>query len=192
MKLERVALVVAILAAIVAVWSGTANRRLEARLDSITAQARSSPVEPVTPQATNVEARLGHLEAITPSVGETMLGIQSHFAKLYYAAENRNWDLARFERGEIQEDLETVAALQPQENGVSLVGIISAFTNSVSGPMADMKDAIAVSDRQLFRKAYQQTSQMCNACHAATGRPFIFITIPTNPPVFNQRWEPPN
>ena len=61
-----------------------------------------------------------------------------------------------------------------------------------AGPMAEMNDAIAVSDRQLFRKSYQDMTAMCNACHQATGRPFIVITMPTNPPVFNQRWEPLN
>jgi hypothetical protein len=197
MKPERLALAAAIIAVIAAGWSAWQTTKLQARLDSIPAPARATPPSelaqaPVAPQATNIEQRLGHLEAITPSVAQTMLSIQSHFAKLHYAAEARNWDLARFERGEIEEDLETVAALKPQENGVSLVGIISAFTNSVTGPMAEMNDAITVSDRQLFRKAYQDTTLMCNACHQATGRPFISITVPTNPPVFNQRWELPN
>jgi hypothetical protein len=186
MKPERAALAAAILAIVTAGWSAWQTTKLQARLDALAA-----PI-PAAPQATNVEQRLGHLEAITPSVSQTMLSIQSHFAKLHYAAEARNWDLARFERGEIEEDLETVATMDPKENNVSLVGIVSAFTNSTTGPMAAMNDAIGVSDRQLFRKAYEQTALMCNACHQATGRPFIVITVPTNPPVFNQRWEPAN
>jgi len=191
MKSAHIALTAAFFAVIVAGWSGWQTMKLQARLDSIPASA-AAPQPAAAPQATNIEARLAHLEAMTPSVAQTMLSIQSHFAKLHYAAEARNWDLARFERGEIEEDLETVAAMRPEENGASLVGIISAFTNSVTGPMAAMNDAIAVSDRQLFRKAYTDTTAMCNACHQATGRPFIVITAPTNPPVFNQRWEPPN
>jgi hypothetical protein len=191
MKPERAALVAAILALLIAGWNAWEIRGLEGRFDSFSRPAPPPPLTIAPGQATNAEQRLGHLEAITPSVAQTMLSIQSHAGKLYYAAEARNWELARFERGEIEEDLETVAALKPEENGVSLVGIISAFTNSVTGPMAEMNDAIAVSDRQLFRKAYQDTLLMCNACHSATGRPFIVITVPTNPPVFNQRWEPP-
>jgi hypothetical protein len=191
MKLERAALAAAILAVVTAGWSAWQTMKLEARLDSRTTPTAAA-LTPIPSQATNVEQRLHHLEAMTPSVSQIMLGIQSHFAKLHYAAEARNWDLARFERGEIQEDLETVAEMQPAENGVSLVGIIGAFTNGNTGPMAAMNDAIGVSDRQLFRKAYEQTALMCNSCHQATGRPFIVITIPTNPPVFNQRWEPPN
>jgi hypothetical protein len=191
MKPAPAALLAAILALITAGWSAWKTTKLEARLDSTSAPT-PAPQLAAAPQATNIQARLAHLEAITPSVAQTMLSIQSHFAKLHYAAEARNWGLANFERGEIEEDLDTVAAMKPEENGVSLVGIISAFTNTVTGPMAAMNDAIAVSDRQLFRKAYQDTALMCNACHQATGRPFIFITVPTNPPVFSQRWEPPN
>lgn len=140
-------------------------------------------------QPPNTEQRLRKLEAVTPDVGQTMLSIQLHFAKLYFAADAHNWELARFEQQEILEDLNTVAALKPEENGINLAGIITAFTNSPTGPLASIKDAIDVSDRPLFRKAYQNSILMCNACHQSTGRPFIVITVPTNPPVFNQQWE---
>lgn len=139
--------------------------------------------------ARDFEARVNKLEAAAPDVGQIMLGLQTRFAKLYFAAEGRSWDLARFEREEVIEDLSTVASIKPDDNGVSLAGIIGAFTNSVDGPLASMKDAIDVSDRALFRKAYQDSLVMCNSCHQSTGRPFIVITVPTNPPVFNQQWE---
>jgi hypothetical protein len=174
-------------------WNVWAIRGLQARLDSLSPDSGEArpKVAGAVGISTNLEQRLSHLETITPSVAQTMLSIQAHTMKLHYAAEARNWGLANFEREEIVEDLETVGAMKPQENNVSLLGIISAFTNTVTGPMAEMKDAIAVSDRQLFRKAYQDTILMCNACHQATGRPFIVITVPTNAPVFNQQWEPP-
>jgi hypothetical protein len=185
MKLERATLAVAAAALVVAAWCIAQNYQLRARLEALSASPQPSPSLP-----TNLVQRLSKLEGVTPDVGQTMLSIQVHFAKLYYAAEARNWDLARFEREEIVEDLNTVAALKPEENGVSLVGIIGAFTNSPSGPLSCLKDAFDVSDRPLFRKAYQDSVLMCNACHQSTGRPFIVITVPTNPPVFNQRWEP--
>jgi hypothetical protein len=58
--------------------------------------------------------------------------------------------------------------------------------------MVALKDAIDMKDRSLFKDAYQESIVMCNTCHQSTGRPFITITIPTNPPVANQRWEPPD
>jgi hypothetical protein len=189
MKLERLALAFAMLAFIFAAWCSAQNHNLQARLDSLSTSPRLSQSSGPSLLPTNVDQRLRKLEAVTPDVGQTMLSIQVHFAKLYYAAEARNWDLARFEREEIVEDLNTVAALKPEENGVSLAGMIGAFTNSLSGPLASLKDALDVSDRPLFRKAYRDSILMCNTCHQSTGRPFIVITSPTNPPVFNQQWE---
>lgn len=139
-------------------------------------------------QVTNAEARLKQLEAATPSPGVFMSSIHLHFAKLYFAAEARNWDLAQFERGEILENLEVVAALKPEERGVNLVGVIDAFKNT---QLTALKEAIDMKDRSLFREAYQDSINMCNSCHQATGRPFIVITTPTGPPVVNQQWELP-
>lgn len=156
---------------------------LQARLE-VAAKQPSSGI-----QATNVEARLKQLESTTPSPGVFMSAIHLHFAKLYFAAEARNWDLAYFERGEIVENLEVVAALRPEEGHVKLAGVIDAFKNT---QLAALKDAIDMKDRNLFRSAYRDAINMCNACHQATGRPFIVITVPTNPPVANQQWELPS
>lgn len=185
MKLNAPNCIIATLALILAGWSAWKSSNITVR-----AEASATPAPATNPSIEKIEQRLCKLESVTPDVGQTMLSIQLHFSKLYFAAEARNWDLARFEREEIIEDLDTVVALKPEDNGVSLAGIIGAFTNSSSGPLASLKDAIDVSDRPLFRKAYQDCIVTCNACHQSTGRPFIVITIPTNPPVFNQRWEP--
>jgi hypothetical protein len=65
---------------------------------------------------------------------------------------------------------------------------MDAFKNT---QLVALKDAIEMKDRRLFRDAYREALVMCNTCHQSTGRPFITITIPTNPPVSNQRWELP-
>lgn len=176
-------------------WCAIEIRSLRARLES---DSRESRVQPQTPtmarpaaasvESTNTEQRLKKLEAATPGLGDVMAGLQLHLAKLYFASEARNWDLARFECGEIEEGLNHAAALRPEERGVGLAGIIDAFKNT---QLVALKDAIDVKDRGLLREAYQQSILMCNGCHAATGRPFINMTVPTNPPVSNQRWEPP-
>ena len=190
MKLERIALLAAVLALITAGWGVTEVRKLRARLDRAADGSRpqSLPGTSVGSQATNLEQRLKQLEAAAPSPGLFMSAIQLHFAKLYFAGEARNWDLARFERGEILEHLDVVAALRPQEGAVSVTGIMDAFKNT---QLTAIKDAIEMKDRGLFRDAYRESIIMCNTCHQATGRPFITITIPTNPPVSNQRWEAP-
>ncbi len=173
------------LALLAAGWFCWKVQRLEAQV--VRLSRSPDPIAPnALPAATNLESRLKKLEAASPRLGEIMSGIQAHFGKLYFAGQARNWDLARFERGEVEEGLEAVSALRPQENGVNLSGIVGAFQQT---QLVALKDAIEMKDRTMFRQAYQDSMQMCNTCHRSTGRPFISIMIPTNPPVANQRWE---
>lgn len=186
MKLQSAGLLLAIVALITLGWCFHKINNLRNDLEAIR-DRKAPPTASITGLSpTNGEARLRQLEAAAPSPGVFMSAIHLHFSKLYFAAEARNWDLAHFERGEIVENLEVVAALRPIENGVNLPGIIEAFKNT---QLTALKDAIDVKDRGLFRAAYQDSLNMCNACHQATGRPFIVITAPTNPPVANQQWE---
>ena len=192
MKSERTTVLIAIIAIAMAAWCASENRRLRGRLEEVARAAELDRkqwqgLSPVT-GVTNLGPRLKHLEESSRGLGEVMAAVQRHFAKLHFAGEARNWDLARFEIGELEENLDTAAALRPEERGVGLFGIIDAFKKT---QMTALKDAIEVKDRTLFRQAYAESILMCNSCHAATGRPFIFIVTPTNSPVANQRWEPP-
>jgi len=179
MRLERLLLVVSIAVLVVAIWTAK-----QAHHDSA---ARPNPAtDTALAGATNLEPRLKKLEASSSGVGTLMLEVQLHFAKLHFAGEARNWDLATFERNQIEELLEKVAILRPMENNVKIDEIITTFKQT---PLSALKDAIDVKDRNLFRQAYGDSMAMCNACHQATGRPFISIVTPTNPPVSNQRWN---
>jgi hypothetical protein len=190
MKPKRAALLLAAIF-VLDFTSGCAHnaRNLQAQLAQVSSEmhAQQRQLDRLALQSTNFEQSLKKLEAASPGVGQLMTEAELHFAKLYFAGQARNWDLARFERGELEEALLTATALRPEERGVNISGIMDAFTN---GPLKSMQEAIDVYDQPMFRKAYQDSVMMCNACHNATGRPFIVITVPTNPPVFNQRWAP--
>ena len=180
---------IALVALLATGWCALEIHTLQARLDSITAQPGLARADRSGPDPADVQQRLKKLEAASPRVGEMMSAIQLHFAKLYFAAEARNWGLAQFERGEIVESLDAVTAIHPDEKGVNLAGIIDAFKQT---QLTSLKDALDVKDRALFREAYQDSLLVCNGCHQSTGRPFINIMTPTQPPVSNQRWEPPD
>ena len=182
-KTERAALAVAGLALAAVCWCAWKIQTLQTQLS----QNRSLPVHAREQPSEALEPRIKKIESATPGLGDVMCGIQFHFAKLHFAAEGRNWDLARFEQGEVEEGLEKIALLRPQENGVNLSGIADAFKQT---QLEALKDAIEMKDRSMFRDAYQQSILMCNTCHQSSGRPFLVITTPTNPPVTNQRWDP--
>lgn len=178
----------ALVALIGTAWCAAELSRLNSRLDVVTASLRAPPAGRTSPApAGDIESRLKKLEAASPGLGDVMQGIQLHFAKLHFAAEARNWDLAQFERGEVLEGFAAAAALRPEERGVDLAGVMDAFKQT---QLAAVKDALDVKDRPLFREAYREAILVCNGCHQTTGRPFIGITVPSQPPVSNQRWEP--
>lgn len=137
--------------------------------------------------ASSLETRIETLEAAMPGVGDLMSNVQLHFAKLYYSAQAENWDLAAFELHELEENLEKAVRLRPQEKGVRLDGIYGAFKGT---ELEAMNRAIFSKDLASFGRAYEESMTVCNACHTATGRPFITITLPTGPPVTNQLWRP--
>ena len=152
-------------------------RNLHARLDRSSGDLHPAPGPGANapPGATNLEARLKKLEIASPGLGDIMAGLQLHFAKLYFASEARNWDLAAFERGEIAENLDAAAVLRPEEKGVNIAGIVEAFKNT---QLVALQDAVEMKDRGLFREAYRDSIVMCNTCHQSTGRPFIVVTMP--------------
>src|SRR6516225_10026431 len=60
-----------------------------------------------------LEAKIDRLQhqldsAYKPGLGEFMLGIQVHHAKLWFAGTSQNWKLADFELGEINETLDDI------------------------------------------------------------------------------------
>jgi hypothetical protein len=135
----------------------------------------------------SMETRIEALEAAMPGVGDLMSNVQLHFAKLYYGARAGNWDLATFELQELEENLEKAVRLRPEENGVRLKEIYGAFKGT---ELEAMKRAAVSKDPASFERAYRQSVTVCNSCHAATGRPFLTITLPSGPPVTNQLWKP--
>jgi hypothetical protein len=130
---------------------------------------------------------VAQLEAATPGVGDVMSGVQLHFAKLYYAARAKNWGLASFEIDEVKENLEKAAILRPFDNGVQLGEMFQGLQQK---QFPAMKNAVERQDFKAFQQNYGESMSVCNMCHTATGRPFIVITLPSAPPVMNQRWEP--
>jgi hypothetical protein len=181
---------IAVLAIVAAGLAVAQNRMLTARLEELSAGHLAAPQASIPAPSilsSNLEVRLKACEAGSPGMGGVMTRVQLHFAKLYFAVEARNWDLAKFERQELEENLGAAAEVRPEERGVGIAGVIEAFKNT---QLTAMREAIDVKDRTLFREAYRDSMVVCNTCHQTTGRPFIHIILPTNPPVSNQQWEP--
>ncbi len=118
-----------------------------------------------------------------PGLGEFMLGIQLHHAKLWFAGTNKNWKLADFEVHEIAETLDDIKKYCTDRPEVKSIGVIDPAINSINA-------AIKQKDLQAFKNSFVELTANCNNCHKSNQHEFNIITIPTALPVVNQDFKP--
>jgi hypothetical protein len=129
----------------------------------------------------SLQAKLN--DAYKPGLGEFMMGIQEHHAKLWFAGINKNWKLADFEVHEIGETLDDVKKYCTDRPEIKSLGIIDPALN-------DIKAAISKQDMEKFKSGYTELTKNCNTCHKDNQHGFNIITIPTSLPITNQDFKP--
>lgn len=117
-----------------------------------------------------------------PGLGEFMMGIQVHHAKIWFAGKNQNWDLANFEVGEIKETLEDVKKYCTDRPEIKSLPIIYPALDSLNG-------AIKSKSRKGFEAGFTLLTKSCNSCHQSTNHGFNVIKIPDTPPFTNQEYK---
>jgi hypothetical protein len=114
-----------------------------------------------------------------PGLGEFMSSIQVHQSKLWFAGQNKNWQLADFEINEIKESLDAIKKYcrdRPETNSIEMI----------DPPVDSISNAIQQKNAALFNKSFVLLTATCNNCHKATNHGFNIIKIPDNPPFSNQ------
>lgn len=124
-----------------------------------------------------LEAKLA--DTYRPGLGEFMSNIQVHHAKLWFAGQNLNWELADFEINEIKESLEDIRKYCTNRPETKAIGMIDLSMDSMS-------NAIQQKSPALFKNGFVLLTATCNNCHKATSHEFNVIKIPDNPPFSNQ------
>jgi hypothetical protein len=128
-------------------------------------------------QIDSLRQRIAH--AYSPGVGEFMLAIQMHHAKLWFAGKNENWELANFEMEEIQESLDDIQIYCADSPSIKPLPMIFP-------PLDSIRIAITQKNIETFKKSFQLLTNTCNSCHRAANHAFNVIRIPDIPPVTNQ------
>ena len=144
-------------------------------------ESQPDKVHQLQGRADSLQARLD--STYKPGLGEFMLGIQLHHAKLWFAGTNENWKLADFEVHEIGETLDDIKQYCKDRPEVKNLGTIDPAISSITS-------AIKQKDIQLFKKGFVGLTKGCNTCHKNTGHEFNVITIPSALPVTNQDFKP--
>lgn len=126
-------------------------------------------------------------EPYIPGFGEFMSATQVRHAKLWFAGDAENWDLAAYELDEIKEGLEDAVKLHPSHKEIPVADMIKS---NLDAPLAGLAEAIESKDRDRFARAFDGLTAACNTCHKAANHGFIKIQRPTAPPVSNQVFTP--
>jgi hypothetical protein len=122
-----------------------------------------------------------------PGLGEFMTATQLRHAKLWFAGEANNWDLAAYEIDEIMEGLEDAAKQFPTRDGIPIADMIKA---NIDPAVAQLRQAVAARSPARFAVEFDNLTGACNSCHAGSNKPFIRIQRPTVPPLSNQDFAP--
>jgi hypothetical protein len=128
----------------------------------------------------SLQKQLNH--TYKPGLGEFMLGIQEHHAKLWFAGVNENWELADFEVHEIGETIDDIKQYCTDRPEVKSIAVIDPAISSIS-------TAIKQKDLQAFKKGFIELTANCNNCHKNNQHGFNVITIPSGLPVTNQNFK---
>jgi hypothetical protein len=124
-------------------------------------------------------------QAYKPGLGEFMLNIQIHHAKLWFAGMNKNWKLANFEIDELKENISGIQKYCTDRVEIKSIDCM------IRQPIDSLSYAVQQQNVPLFKQHYIALTEGCNACHQATKHEFNVIKIPDNPPFSNQNFTHP-
>lgn len=141
----------------------TSNQHLEKKLDSL-------------------EQQLAH--TYKPGFGEFMSSIQAHHAKLWFAGQHQNWELADFEIHEIMEAIEDIKTYQKERKESALVNMLNPSLDSLN-------TAITHHNLPEFQDRFRSLTSTCNKCHQATEFGFNVVKVPDQSFFANQDFAKP-
>ena len=111
-----------------------------------------------------------------PSISDLMIAtIQPRHRRLWQAAQNKNWDFAAYELGNLHGAFQRLGQAHPTEHDTSFPDMIASVTEQ---PFRELKGAIQSKDDAGFAKAYADLTSGCNACHQALNHGVVAIRVP--------------
>ena len=135
-------------------------------------------VETLISDRFNVVDRSLALWNIQPGLGTVMIEYGNRFSRLYYSAKVGNWDMAKYQLGEMTEIQEVGETTRPTR-----APMLKLFEDNYLGAL---DKAIAAKDAKAFDAAYSSAVDGCNACHGASSGAnwksyqFVKVQVPTD------------
>lgn len=120
------------------------------------------------------EMTVEEIGIIQPGLGRIMPEVGQRTWKLYYAAKNEHWELAKFQWKEIQELMELGAFTRPKHE--------EALNQFLREDWPQIGKAIDNKDFAAFETAFQHAVEQANAYHELKEKPYIRWQLPSQPP----------
>jgi hypothetical protein len=113
-----------------------------------------------------------------------MVDVEQHFANLWFAARNEQWDLAAFYLREAGSHLAWTVRIRPVRSirGGGSVDLRPFQQSIAQSGFTTLATAIDGHDVGAFEAAYTQTLAQCYACHQAAGLGYLHPHVPKQPP----------
>jgi len=125
-----------------------------------------------------IEQLKRQIKQLQPDITEAMLGLQIRHARLWFAGESGDWELAAFQVHGLQDGLDGVvdiypehAALQPERLGDILPAMMGA-------PMKTLRASVDNKNKAEFERAFDGVSVACTGCHTVAGFTFLQVHRP--------------
>ena len=97
---------------------------------------------------------------IQPGLGTVMMEYGNRLSRVWFAANAGNWDMAKYQLGEMLEIQEVGETTRPGR-----APLLKAFED---GYLTALDKAIDTKDKDTFANAFNDTIAGCNACHTAS------------------------
>ncbi len=124
---------------------------------------------------------------IQPGLGTVMMEYGNRLARIWFATNADNWDMAKYQLDEMTEIQEVGETTRP-----SRAPMLKAFED---GYLKALDEAILAKDKTAFTSAFNNAITGCNACHKAstgtnwTSYQFVEIQVPKTDPAFYIDWK---
>jgi hypothetical protein len=112
-----------------------------------------------------------------PSISDLMIAtIQPRHRRLWQAAQNKDWDFAAYELGNLRGAFRRVGEAHPTEQSISFPTMVASVTDQ---PFKELDAAIKAKDASAFAKGYADLTDGCNTCHQALNHGVVAIRVPS-------------
>ena len=123
---------------------------------------------------------------IQPGLGTVMMEYSNRLARIWFAANADNWDMAKYQLGEMTEIQEVGETTRPNR-----APLLKSFEGTY---LSALEKAIDAKDKAAFTHTFNDTIAGCNACHSVVTATnwasfqFIHIQPPKTDPAYVVDW----